>query len=422
MDKTLPQRIRIEMAKNRSQKEKLSALICDLYQIESQMDADDSLLIDRFSRRYLNLIKDPRCPIAFLGANNSGKSLLINVLASHNICPVNCDRPSQRILHLTYCHSRKQSCIKLVSHRQDSVQPDVYHEKIESQDQYEWKDDGILQIYEQISDLLCLPENIEKGSAEYDEWISKIVSVECPLEILETGIDIYDAPGICSQDPESAKEMLMAFLNRVNPMTIFVYENPTISDQELDSFELIESFGGLLDSLGTKRPRVFFTSTRFGAARTLEDIRRSKKTPEELIQARYELLRTSKISSVIPFEKELSQSRIFGVFDSVDCNTIQTKNQASQSFIRVIRDRYLGSLARFIAYTEQQDMFDMMYIVLERLKEFFQLVDESQEDGTNPSPRSPSWCSSGRAKSTRISKNVLSRSSKINCFHCSSQN
>ncbi|CAF3679346.1 unnamed protein product [Rotaria sp. Silwood1] len=71
---------------------------------------------------------------------------------------------------------------------------------------------------------------IGKMSDEFARWASQMIEIRVPSRVLQLGIDIYDSPGFLGEDPPILAENLLKLISSVRPSLIYLFDNPTVSD------------------------------------------------------------------------------------------------------------------------------------------------------------------------------------------------
>ncbi|CAF3743551.1 unnamed protein product [Rotaria sp. Silwood1] len=80
-------------------------------------------------------------------------------------------------------------------------------------------------------------QKLEKMPDEFARWASQMIEIRVPSRVLQLGIDIYDSPGFLGEDPPILAENLLKLISSVRPSLIYLFDNPTVSDDSRKCFE-----------------------------------------------------------------------------------------------------------------------------------------------------------------------------------------
>ncbi|GAM28275.1 hypothetical protein SAMD00019534_114510 [Acytostelium subglobosum LB1] len=187
--------------------------------------------------------------LVLAGPTHSGKSTLINTLLGCQLMPSGGGHTSGRICVLAHSTTIRVRFFKVIP--QQGVEPS----KLKCIDSETITLDTRRQLQECMTKHLVRPK--KKGDADdsnadndndidplaFPEWASKIVMVEFPSALLETGLEIIDVPGFSVSDDASLFSIRKQFFSAYYPTGVmFCYPN-TISDAE------VQAVSDLLNSL-----------------------------------------------------------------------------------------------------------------------------------------------------------------------------
>ncbi|CAF0975446.1 unnamed protein product [Rotaria sordida] len=79
--------------------------------------------------------------------------------------------------------------------------------------------------------------NMSEHSDEFKQWSKTFIEICIPSPILELGMHVYDTPGFLGSDAPILRENLLALVASVHPTLVFLYDNPTGSDDSRKCYE-----------------------------------------------------------------------------------------------------------------------------------------------------------------------------------------
>ncbi|GAM28272.1 hypothetical protein SAMD00019534_114480 [Acytostelium subglobosum LB1] len=174
-----------------------------------------------------------------------------------------------------------------------------------------------LETRKQLHTHLIRPVGIDDDSDAFEEWASKIVRVEFPSPLLETGIEIIDVPGFSKSDQASLFSIRKQFFNVYKPTGIlFCYPN-TFSDAEVLA---VKDLNESLPGNWSKTSEYFFfanTKTSKSEVATNNNIGQGEDVPLELIDSHsvncFSKVKSSSISTPMCVDQ-----RRFGIVNALD--------------------------------------------------------------------------------------------------------
>jgi hypothetical protein len=195
--------------------------------------------------------------ITVCGPNSSGKTAFIqHFLQIGEIFPSDVGPITTRIVKLTYSSANK-AYAHIFSSLEDRVtnkEPEIVIELDEffrDENSQEWECVG-----DKLGDHLRRPEDLE--GERFVEWSKRFIEIGLPSPILQLGIDVYDTPGFLSNGrDECLNNNLYELIKTVQPVLLFLYVNPAVSDTDQNCFLSLKQALGSLDNVP-----IFFLNTQ----------------------------------------------------------------------------------------------------------------------------------------------------------------
>lgn len=313
-----------------------------------------------------------KIPVLFVGPNSSGKSSLINVSAGFDLLPTGEGYVTGRICRLTDSENDGKAWIDVggtIVERFDWPSGEIT---------YEW----IMGYNDMIEKHLTRPKN----SCDMSEWCSQLVTIHCPLPLLKNGFDLYDGPGTSSTDTKEVQDALAKFVQQVNPIIVFVIGNPSISDGEVNCFQMLKDANTSLMCRSDNRSRIFFASNKADYDQLLVMGKNSRNQLAN--QSKRECYMNLSLKLKAQRKQLLIKSnigRIFNFSDDIDCfecvssrdlqlldsSEINERDQVVLSMAKAFTD----SLINFIKRTETFEFLDAVEIISRGLSQFIHCVE-----------------------------------------------
>lgn len=177
--------------------------------------------------------------LALCGENSSGKTSFIHLLLGiGDILPSDVGPVTARIIKLTYAKG-EQACAIIYPSLEAS-----FENKIDIQidlskffiinnedDEPDWNG-----IADKLGDYVRRDKKLDIHSEEFSQWAKYFIEIRLPSPILELGIDVYDTAGFRIRDAKILKDCLYDLVRRVQPTIVFLYDNPSSTDETNDCF------------------------------------------------------------------------------------------------------------------------------------------------------------------------------------------
>ena len=156
------------------------------------------------------------------------------------------------------------------------------------------------------------PEGMNPKSDEFAQWAKIFVEIRLPSENLRPGLHVYDTPGFLGSDPPILRENLLALVGSVRPTLVFLYDNPTGSDDSRKCYNELK-IALRSEQLGAD---IFFLNTKADVAIIRRDASNNDddddEDDEKLIKKersrRYELLMSIKEMKGDVHERNLDET------------------------------------------------------------------------------------------------------------------
>ncbi|GAM28285.1 hypothetical protein SAMD00019534_114610 [Acytostelium subglobosum LB1] len=193
-------------------------------------------VVDSSSPSYDSLLKekdDSNVKVVLAGPTQSGKSMLINVLLSMHILPTGTENVTSRICIL---RNSPTICIKLFRVVTQQDNGTSYLECLDDETiTFESSDLNLEPIRMQLR--TCLDMHLvwkwttADSTASFKEWTNKVVMLEFPSPLLETGLEIIDLPGFSPTNNTTISPIYKDFFQAYQPTGImYCYPNSSRMD------------------------------------------------------------------------------------------------------------------------------------------------------------------------------------------------
>lgn len=211
------------------------------------------LLPESLRRVVQHTASHPEAVLPFFGSNSAGKSALINALLGASFMPSDIGHVTARICILSYAE-KKDACVYLT--RLDEYQTGgTPHEMVSIAD---LDTESVCKL---LKSKLARPED-KPDVAPFDEWVTWIVNIKYPFELLKSGMIFVDLPGVSDTDKGPVQKLLTEFVRSVRPTGLcFLYGNPAFANAEVAAYEMLEN--ALEKTKDAKLdPEIFFVATK----------------------------------------------------------------------------------------------------------------------------------------------------------------
>ncbi|GAM28290.1 hypothetical protein SAMD00019534_114660 [Acytostelium subglobosum LB1] len=238
--------------------------------------------------------------LALYGPTHSGKSTLINTMLAYQLMPSGGGHTSGRICILAHSHLIRIRFFTIIpaKHKQPSMLECIHSQTVTIESK-EFNLETKKELQALMRKHLARPEGIDKDPVAFEEWASKIVRVEFPSTLLETGLEIIDLPGFSVADDSSLFTIRNKFFNVCHPTgVLFCYAN-AFSDAEVMA---VKDLHKSLPSIWTPTKEfIFFVNTKTSKSEVAlnNSIDPSDEVPLELIHSHtnesYDKLKSSSL-------------------------------------------------------------------------------------------------------------------------------
>ena len=330
-------------------------------------------LVDAMRIEILNQqVTSTKVQLALCGENSSGKTSFIHLLLGiEDILPADVGPITARIVKMTYAKA-ENACAIIYPSLEDSFNNKIdtlidlssFFILNEEQDEPDW---------EGITNALAIhvkrPTEMDVNSDEFAKWAKHFIEIRLPSSTLKLGIDVYDTAGFRIRDAQILKDCLYDLVRLVQPTLVFLYDNPSSTDESNDCFLALKDALKHLDS-----SNIFFLNTKADIANmTGADKIKTKKEFIELFNneriKRYGLLlktpgMVNSITGGLPksFEK-------CNCFDMCSVNS-----QAIPPWGPMLNENAIHRLIQFVANSDLIMAQRVSNLVLPVIEAFFDLT------------------------------------------------
>ena len=196
--------------------------------------------------------------ISVCGPNSSGKTAFVqHFLQIGEILPSDVGPVTTRIVKLTYAPADKAYAhvFSSLEDRLTNKDPEIVvplHEFFLNRDSSDSEED----LGAQLSEHLKRPEHLE--GELFAEWSKRFIEIGLPSPILQLGIDVYDTPGFLSNGRDEILNVnLYELVKSVQPVLLFLYVNPAVSETDQACFLSFKQALGTLENTP-----IFFLNTQ----------------------------------------------------------------------------------------------------------------------------------------------------------------
>ncbi|GAM21723.1 hypothetical protein SAMD00019534_048980 [Acytostelium subglobosum LB1] len=314
--------------------------------------------------------------LVMAGPTHSGKSTLINTLLSiFNLMPSGAGHTSGRICVLAHSKTINIKFFKVIQsedHMPNTLQC-LENETIKiGSNTFNLETRKILHTH------LVRPVGIDNDSDAFEEWASKIVRVEFPSPLLETGMEIIDVPGFSKSDQSSLFSIRRQFFNVYSPTGIlFCYPN-TFSDAEVLA---VKDLNESLPANWSETNEYFFfanTKTSKSEVATNNNIDKGEDVPLELIDSHsdncFSKIKASRFGNLLQ-----ECQKLVDTFSNTLCREL---DQIIDTIPSVVKSALANKSNQVIiqrahdAITNVAESKEMKYIIEDIIKEAFNPIDE----------------------------------------------
>ncbi|CAF3339348.1 unnamed protein product [Rotaria socialis] len=168
--------------------------------------------------------------LAVSGYNSVGKTSFIHeLLGCGEFLPVEKGAVTARIVKFSYA-PQESACLIRYTSVQDLTEID---DRIDLSAHFKngvsskTRSKGLRKV---VKEHVGRPEGIDQQSDEFSKWAKIFVEIRLPSDHLKPGLHVYDTPGFLGSDPRILRENLLTLVGSVHPTIVFLYDNPTGSD------------------------------------------------------------------------------------------------------------------------------------------------------------------------------------------------
>ncbi|CAM4897613.1 unnamed protein product [Rotaria socialis] len=168
--------------------------------------------------------------LAVSGYNSVGKTSFIHeLLGCGEFLPVEKGAVTARIVKFSYA-PQESACLIRYTSVQDLTEID---DRIDLSAHFKngvsskTRSKGLRKV---VKEHVGRPEGIDQQSDEFSKWAKIFVEIRLPSDHLKPGLHVYDTPGFLGSDPQILRENLLTLVGSVHPTIVFLYDNPTGSD------------------------------------------------------------------------------------------------------------------------------------------------------------------------------------------------
>jgi hypothetical protein len=329
-------------------------------------------LIDAMCIETLNQqVTSNKVQLALCGENSSGKTSFIHLLLGiGDILPVDIGPITARIIKMTYAIA-EEACAIIYSSLEESfnkkngIRIDLSSFFIlnEKEDEPDWEG-----IADTLADHVRRPKEMDVNSKEFAIWAKHFIEIYIPSSILKLGIDVYDTAGFRVRDAQILKDCLFDLVRLVHPTLVFLYDNPSSSDETNDCFLALKDTLKQFDS-----SNIFFLNTKADIDKMpgINQIKTEKQFNEFLKNERIKrynlLLKTPGMVNAMPGGLPKS-------FDKCHCFDLCSVNSEIILFGRIMNKITIQRLIQFVANSDLIMAQRVSNLVLPGIEAFFDLT------------------------------------------------
>ena len=314
-------------------------------------------------------VTSDKVQLALCGENSSGKTSFIHLLLRiGDILPADIGPITARIVKMAYAPA-KQACALVYPSLEASftrtleVTVDLSG-FFKDEDKPDWK--GISKALEKH---VRRPKDMKVDSDEFAVWAKHFIEIRLPSPILKLGIDVYDTAGFRFRDAQILKTCLFDLVRLVHPTIVFLYDNPSSTDETNECFREVQRTLKGLDPTN-----FFFLNTKadIGGIHGIKKI----KTIEQFIQlAQNERIKRYNILLKTP---SMANGNVGGLpksFDKCHCFDMCSSNSEELIPFGPIMNRMaIRRLIQFVANSDLIMAQRVSSLVLPAIEAFFDLT------------------------------------------------
>ncbi|CAF1391025.1 unnamed protein product [Adineta steineri] len=314
--------------------------------------------------------------LAVTGYNSVGKtSFMHELLGCGDFLPVDKGAVTARIVKFSYASQENACLIQYVSVRDltevgDRIDLSAHFKTGVST---KTRGKGLRKV---VREHVGRPEGMDPQSDEFAQWAKMFVEIRLPSENLKPGLHVYDTPGFLGSDPLILRENLLALVGSVLPTIVFLYDNPTGSDDSR------KCYNELKVALRSERMGIdiFFLNTKADVAIIRKDASNNDDDDddddEQLINkerlSRYGLL--MKIDEMKGDVHERDLGEMEPSFDQCESFDMFTTASPSDPMELAIKRHAINRIIRFAAKHDLRLTKYVINIVHEAIDAFFDFV------------------------------------------------
>jgi hypothetical protein len=216
----------------------------------------DAMLIQTLNQQ----VTSNKVQLALCGENSSGKTSFVHLLLGiGDILPADVGPVTARIVKMTYAKA-EEACAIIYSSLEASFNK-IIHKRIDLSSFFVLNNEDDEPNWEGIADILGdhvrRPKEMDIKSQEFAIWAKHFIEICLPSSTLKLGIDIYDTAGFRVRDAQILKDCLYDLVRLIHPTIVFLYDNPSSTDETNDCFLALKDTLKHFDS-----SNIFFLNTK----------------------------------------------------------------------------------------------------------------------------------------------------------------
>ena len=346
-------------------------------QIEDLKDLSHELapLIDAINVEALNRqVTSDKVQLVLCGENSSGKTSFIHLLLGiGDILPADVGPVTARTIKLTYAKAEEACVLVYQSFEASYTSSPIAQIDLSKFFVSKENDESAELDWGAIGDCLSKhvqrPSGMDIKSQEFSDWAKHFIELRLPSQRLKLGIDVYDTAGFRIRDAQVLKDNLFALVRQLKPTIVFLYDNPSGTDETHECFlELKKTLKHLEPS------NIFFLNTKVDVA-YMNGMKKTK-TKQQFLDLlarerthRYNLLlKTPGMSNAIPggLPKSFDQCHCFDICSS--------HSEESHRFGPVMNKIAIERLVQFVANSDLIMAQRVSNLVVPAIEAFFDLI------------------------------------------------
>ncbi|CAF3876527.1 unnamed protein product [Didymodactylos carnosus] len=308
--------------------------------------------------------------LAVCGYNSPGKTSFVHeLLECGNVLPTGTGAISARIVKFTYA-SNDQACIVLYRSIIDGVE--IKRSKIDLSSCFieysSTKKANVKALKEKVKEHLLRPIDCDEHSHEFEKWASFFVEIRLPSPILELGLELYDTPGFLASDAPVLRNNLLALIKAMRPSLLFLYDNPTVSDDTRKCFEQFK----LTLSHHFRGTGIFFLNTKADVT-TIRNDHEEDDEDETTLLEKERLKRFNLLLKVNEMSSDLSNEMRTSL-ENCDCFDIFSVQQPTDPMEIIMKNNTINRIISFAAKHDLKSIKQVSEIILTVIDAFFDFV------------------------------------------------